>query len=142
MQIQRNPILAPQLNVEQLVNTQKQEYPKPSIPPEENQSPIRKEFNPAINEGKNYLEADLKNASQDKKEEEMNFKPSLNNFQSLALKASTVKSQIEAYKSGSDNDEQLNIQSTQDYIKEFRDLQHINTQASGIDSYKQNSLLQ
>jgi len=128
-----------------MVGNQKQEYPKPSIPPEDViTNPVEKEYSAEKNEAKATAEADYKNKQQDVKEEEMNETPSLNDMQSLALKANTTQNKIDAYMAGTGKDTEadvtnFNIQASQrnaqDSLKEFQSLQETITKQKGHQTY-------
>jgi len=135
MTIQSTPQMTPQANVESLVGNQKQEYPKPSIPVE---MPIEKpvttpveggNYNGKVNEAKNTVEANAKNAQQDAKEAEMNDTQSLNRIQTLALKANTTQNKIEAYAAGAgidvDTNNAVEVATNQDRIDSQNELKTI-----------------
>jgi len=93
-------IRAKENEVEDLVNSQKQEYPKPSIPVE----------------------------NKDTK--------SLTDAQTLVVKASSNQAKIDAYKAGMEQqDDKIEVKTTQDTLKELKTLQDIQNKKEGINAY-------
>ena len=87
-------------SIEDLVNSQKQEYPKPSIPVE----------------------------NKDTK--------SLTDAQTLVVKASSNQAKIDAYKAGMEQQEdKIEVKTTQDTLKELKTLQDIQNKKEGINAY-------
>ena len=123
MNIQNNQQAYKQPSLETMVSNQKQEYPKPSVPTDNNiTNPVEKDYKGNVNE--------VKNAEQTVKETEMNETPSLNSMQTLALQANTTQNKIDAYKAGagidSDTDKSyLNLSNTQDRMDAQKELQTI-----------------
>jgi len=148
MNIHNTQTPTPQASVETLVGNQRQEFPKPSIPPEDViTNPVEKEYNGKVNEAKNTVESDLKNAQQTAKEEEMNATPSLTDMQSLALKANTTQNKIEAYAAGAGKDIEsdvanFNIQASQQSAlqsaNDLRELQETINKQKGVQTYIEN----
>lgn len=151
MTIQSNPIQQLQSiqtrqknpSIETLVGNQKQEYPKPSIPPEDNldkpvTSPIKDEYSTFKNEATATLEVAKKNAEQTKKEEAQTHTPSLTDGQTLALKAKSTQDKINVYKAGSDVETEVNVsvQNNKTAIEEYRNLQELQQKQNGLKTYQ------
>ena len=137
MNIQNTQQAYKQPSLETMVGNQKQEYPKPSIPPENGSDGFvsipetpESDYSARENQGSAQLEAHQANKEQDAKEAEMNETPSLNSMQTLALQANTTQNKIDAYKAGagidSDTDKSyLNLSNTQDRMDAQKELQTI-----------------
>jgi hypothetical protein len=142
---QFQPIQSP--SVESLVGNQKQEYPKPSVPPklpseQPVTTPVEQEYNGKANELKNTLEANIKNYKQDLKEEVMDYTPSLTDGQTLGLKVNSVNKQIEAYQMGSGNsqkdiDIKLSQENMNESIKLYKEEQNKLNQQNGVKAYQE-----
>jgi len=150
MKIQNIIPMYQQPKIEDMVGQQKQEYPKPSIPPElpnENivtipVEPQEQNYNSSRNEIQNRVEADLKNGIQDKKEDQINSTPSLTDSQTLALKTNSVQGRIDAYAAGAGIDRNDNstynnhFQKTMDNLKNYQEIQDKVQKQNGIEEYQ------
>lgn len=144
MTIQNTQQAFKQPTLEAMIGSQKQEYPKPSIP-QEVTNPVEKEYSPIKNEAVPTIEAAVKNAEQTTKETEMNKTLSLNDRQTLALASNTTQNKIDAYKAGagieSESDKAyLHLSGTQDRMdaqKELQTIQETYKQKQGFQVYAQ-----
>jgi len=124
MKVQNIIPIYQQPKIEDMVGQQKQEYPKPSVPPElPNENPVE---------------------SQDKKEDSTNTTPSLTDGQTLAVKANSVQGKIDAYAAGTgidrnDNTPDLSnnqFQRTIDDLNQYREIQDKVQKQNGIKEYQ------
>lgn len=131
------------INVEQMVGGQKQEFPKPSIPAEDIISiPVEREYSAERNESKATKEAAYKNNQQTVKEEEMNSTKSLTDIQTTLIKAESTQNKIDAYVAGTNNsdDKQLEIQTTQDMVEKYQEIKVAKYKQYGMEIYQQHNL--
>jgi len=107
---------------------------QPGIPSQ----PIQEEYNGKLNELQNKVEAEVKNAEQDTKEEMQNFTPSLTDMQTTKVAAEVTQNKIDAYKAGSGNSEE-DTKNTIDIsiklVKDYEELKQVSEKSNGIKEY-------
>jgi len=100
------------------------------------------EYNGKVNELENKVQAEVKNAEQDTKEEMQNFTPSLTDMQTTKVAAEVTQNKIDAYKAGSENSEDTKntIDISIKLVKDYEELKQVNEKSNAIKEY-QKSLL-
>jgi hypothetical protein len=145
MNIQNTQQTYKQPSLETMVGNQKQEYPKPSIPHENNLDDVisvpkspKSEYNVKDKQLVDQLEKPQSNKEQAVKEVKIDETSSLDNMKTLTLQANTIQNKIDDHKASdidSDTDKLSNTQNRMEAQKELQTIQEGIKQQQGFQTY-------